>query len=140
MAANFKEHQPTLPYPYEYSTIGPEGLNFRIRNGNGCFPLGMSTPNDCEICNELSKTLKSNLLTRSQMGCGEDASPRFRGNSEASAERHRGRAPLEKRAQHVFGNAVFPPRYEHSKSYYLLVSDLSCRIPQNYRREFCGCL
>ncbi len=39
-----EEHRPTLTYPYEYTTIGPEGLNCRIRNGNGCFPLGKSTP------------------------------------------------------------------------------------------------
>jgi hypothetical protein len=25
------------------STIDPEGLNFRVRNGNGCDPLGMTT-------------------------------------------------------------------------------------------------
>ena len=41
----FKERRPTLTYPYEYTTIGPAGLNFRIRNGNGCFPRGKSTPN-----------------------------------------------------------------------------------------------
>ena len=45
--AHLKEHRPTLTYPYEYTTIGPEELNFRIRNGNGCFPLGKGTPKFC---------------------------------------------------------------------------------------------
>lgn len=35
--------RPTLPYSYPYSTIGPEELNFRVRNGNGCGLLGMTT-------------------------------------------------------------------------------------------------
>ena len=36
---------PTLPYPYEYSTIGLEELNYRIRNGNGCSLLSMVAEN-----------------------------------------------------------------------------------------------
>ena len=32
------------PIPCRITTIGPEGLNDRIRNGIGCDPLGMSTP------------------------------------------------------------------------------------------------
>ena len=35
--------RPTLPARCQASTIGPEGLNGRIRNGNGCFPFGMAT-------------------------------------------------------------------------------------------------
>jgi hypothetical protein len=27
------------------STIGAEGLNFRVRNGNGCVPLAIATGN-----------------------------------------------------------------------------------------------
>ena len=37
-------HLPTLPRPCERSTIGLEELNGRIRNGNGCGLLSMSTP------------------------------------------------------------------------------------------------
>ena len=33
----------TLPHSYPCSTIGAEGLNFRVRNGNGCFPFAMVT-------------------------------------------------------------------------------------------------
>ncbi len=29
---------PTFPAPYGTSIIGHSRLNFRIRNGNGCFP------------------------------------------------------------------------------------------------------
>ena len=32
---------PTLPPGYPGSTIGTKGLNFRVRNGNGCFPFVM---------------------------------------------------------------------------------------------------
>src|SRR5881409_210497 len=31
--------RPTLPPTYAGSTIGAEGLNFRVRDGNGCDPL-----------------------------------------------------------------------------------------------------
>ena len=37
--------RPTLPHSYPCSTIGAEGLNFRVRNGNGCFPFAMVTKN-----------------------------------------------------------------------------------------------
>jgi hypothetical protein len=33
---------PTLPRPLGRSTIGAEGLNFRVRNGSGCFPFAMT--------------------------------------------------------------------------------------------------
>jgi hypothetical protein len=31
------------PTPVRGSTIGAEGLNYRVRNGNGCFPFAMVT-------------------------------------------------------------------------------------------------
>ena len=34
---------PTLPRGPPRSTIGAEGLNFRVRNGTGCFPFAMAT-------------------------------------------------------------------------------------------------
>ena len=33
---------PTLPRGLPRSTIGAEGLNFRVRNGTGCFPFAMA--------------------------------------------------------------------------------------------------
>src|SRR5579862_6149232 len=35
--------RPTLPHTYACSTIGPAGLNFRVRDRNGCFPCGKIT-------------------------------------------------------------------------------------------------
>jgi hypothetical protein len=35
--------RPTLPRSPPRSTIGAEGLNFRVRNGTGCFPFAMAT-------------------------------------------------------------------------------------------------
>ena len=37
--------RPTLPHTFACSTIGPAGLNFRVRDGNGCFPRGKITGN-----------------------------------------------------------------------------------------------
>src|SRR5215471_326112 len=37
--------RPTLPHTFAYSTIGPAGLNFRVRDGNGWNPRGMITAN-----------------------------------------------------------------------------------------------
>jgi hypothetical protein len=31
--------RPTLPHTFAYSTIGPAGLNFRVRDGNGSVPM-----------------------------------------------------------------------------------------------------
>ena len=35
--------RPTFPPTCAGSIIGAEGLNFRVRDGNGCFPLAMVT-------------------------------------------------------------------------------------------------
>ena len=35
--------RPTLPHRPQCSTIGAEGLSFRVRNGAGRFPLAMIT-------------------------------------------------------------------------------------------------
>src|SRR6185312_11229519 len=35
--------RPTLPYTFAHSTIGPAGLNFRVRDGNGWNPRGKIT-------------------------------------------------------------------------------------------------
>ena len=37
--------RPTLPYRCQHSTIGPGGLNFRVRDGNGCGPSGKAAGN-----------------------------------------------------------------------------------------------
>jgi hypothetical protein len=42
---NTPRQRPTLPLTRVSSTIGAKGLNFRVRNGNGCFPSAMVTGN-----------------------------------------------------------------------------------------------
>ena len=37
--------RPTFPLPHGSSSIGLGGLNFRVRDGNGCGPSGMATGN-----------------------------------------------------------------------------------------------
>ena len=37
--------RPTFPRPHGSSSIGLGGLNFRVRDGNGCGPSGMATGN-----------------------------------------------------------------------------------------------
>ena len=37
--------RPTLPQSHPCSTIGPGGLYFRVRDGNGCGPSGITARN-----------------------------------------------------------------------------------------------
>src|SRR5690349_15773290 len=37
--------RPTLPHGFPCSTIGSGGLNFRVRDGNGCDPTEIATAN-----------------------------------------------------------------------------------------------
>ncbi len=43
--------RPTLPRSPPRSTIGAEELNFRVRNGNGCFLLAIATENCIKVKN-----------------------------------------------------------------------------------------
>jgi hypothetical protein len=40
---------PTLPRGLPRSTIGAEGLNFRVRDGTGCFPFAIAAGNSMEL-------------------------------------------------------------------------------------------
>ena len=65
---------PTLPRGLPRSTIGAEGLNFRVRNGTGCFPLAIAAGNSIELYS---------LSTRPQLGSYTvDANPRSLGVHE----------------------------------------------------------
>ena len=44
-ALQISRQRPTLPHSFPCSTIGSEGLNGRVRNGNGWSPLDMATGN-----------------------------------------------------------------------------------------------
>ena len=41
--------RPTVPLPHGSSIIGLGGLNFRVRDGNGCDPSGKATENLIEF-------------------------------------------------------------------------------------------
>jgi hypothetical protein len=41
---------PALPRGLPRSTIGAEGLNFRVRDGTGCFPLAVAAGNFMGLC------------------------------------------------------------------------------------------
>ena len=67
---------PALPRGLPRSTIGAEGLNFRVRDGTGCFPLAMAA----------STLLSFRPGSRPQLGNRTvDANPRFLGVHEVLA-------------------------------------------------------
>ena len=41
--SSYSRQRPTLPRRFQRSTIGAEGLNFRVRDGNGCDSLATIT-------------------------------------------------------------------------------------------------
>ena len=41
--------RPTLPQPLGCSTIGAGRLNFRVRDGSGCFPVAMAAVTLCDL-------------------------------------------------------------------------------------------
>jgi hypothetical protein len=49
VSQQLSRRRPTLPGGYPPSTIGAGGLNFRVRDGNGCGPTAMVTGNLCSI-------------------------------------------------------------------------------------------
>src|SRR5205809_5014286 len=62
--------RPTLPPRFQGSTIGAGGLNFRVRNGTGCFPsaIAAETAWECELranpgpVNPIASASKSQVL------------------------------------------------------------------------------
>ena len=59
--------RPTLPHTFAYSTIGPAGLNFRVRDGNGWFPRGKITDNLLASRNLQRANLVKNSWTMPQL-------------------------------------------------------------------------
>ena len=43
VAVKVSRRRPTFPHSCPCSIIGAEGLNCRVRNGNGCLPLAVTT-------------------------------------------------------------------------------------------------
>src|SRR6185295_9807513 len=72
---NLSRQCPTLPRRCQRSTIGAGGLNFRVRNGNGCDPSAMVAGKLNETGTDYSTTnLESELETDPQ---GEPAHADF---------------------------------------------------------------
>jgi hypothetical protein len=57
--------RPTLPRGFPRSTIGPAGLNFRVRDGNGCAPRGKITDKLGDAGTAVSQVLPKAVLPRS---------------------------------------------------------------------------
>src|SRR5215475_12809423 len=51
--------RPTFPHSYPCSIIGSVGLNFRVRDGNGCDPHDMTTRKVKEVDNRESKVQRT---------------------------------------------------------------------------------
>ena len=60
---------PTLPHPTECSTIGAEGLSFRVRNGTGRFPNAKTTDNNI-LLSKQQHTARNNTTTTTTSGDG----------------------------------------------------------------------
>jgi hypothetical protein len=74
----FVRRRPSLPHGPPCSTIGAERLNFRVRNGAGCFPFAMITETlwRCQRikCHEPFDRLREHGLSRPYLGnCTVDA-------------------------------------------------------------------
>ena len=76
---------PTLPRGLPRSTIGAEGLNFRVRNGTGCFPLAIAAGNFIEFSASASTLFLASALTFSRSGpSGKEYS--FSGRSSGATQ------------------------------------------------------
>ena len=51
--------RPTLPRGFPRSTIGSGGLNFRVRDGNGCDPSDIATGNSSSIAALIQRAMRA---------------------------------------------------------------------------------
>src|SRR5689334_17737453 len=65
-SSNKPRHRPTLPRPFERSTIGAGGLNFRVRNGTGCDPAAMGTETSYSVVFDLLLGTDFSLTTNKE--------------------------------------------------------------------------
>ena len=54
--------RPTLPRGFPRSTIGSGGLNFRVRDGNGCDPTEMATGKICSVHTKSKNSISRNAV------------------------------------------------------------------------------
>jgi hypothetical protein len=81
--------RPTLPRGFPRSTIGSGGLNFRVRDGNGCDPSDIAT-------GKLSQSAVRNVRSKQLLEVGSTAGnawqgprPRARAHWDSASPRHR---------------------------------------------------
>src|SRR6266581_6371569 len=60
--------RPTFPHSCPCSIIGPARLNFRVRDGNGCDPRGMTTGNS-KLANGFPSSSRAGSRVRQQNLC-----------------------------------------------------------------------
>ena len=80
---------PTLPRGLPRSTIGAEGLNFRVRDGTGCFPLAMAAATLWN-CQPGSRPYSGNRIVDAKLAwsdCKCVSSPRPVSTGQLSASR-----------------------------------------------------
>src|SRR5580700_5071111 len=77
--------RPTLPHTFACSTIGPAGLNFRVRDGNGWSPRGKITD-------------KSQLSAISRQLSATCAAPTFKADAQQTCKRSQPPLPINPRA------------------------------------------
>ena len=96
--------RPTLPHSFPCSTIGAEGLNFRVRDGNGCLPFAIATenfrPNDARcrlkyvkismarILRTLNLDYRHLLTDLCRLFCGQASRPISTGKLNVSPHLH----------------------------------------------------
>ena len=59
----YVRRRPSLPHGPPCSTIGAERLNFRVRNGAGCFPFAMITETLWRCVRLLYKRMQSDRIS-----------------------------------------------------------------------------
>ena len=68
--------RPTLPLSFPSSTIGAKELNFRVRDGNGCFLFAIATEKICVFSiNNLDRDKKERSKQLCKLFCGQAARP-----------------------------------------------------------------
>src|ERR1700677_4267999 len=77
--------RPTLPHTFACSTIGPAGLNFRVRDGNGWSPRGKITD-------------KSQLSAIGRQLSATCAAPTFKADAQQTCKRSQPPLPINPRA------------------------------------------
>ena len=89
--SKMSRRRPTLPPRYRDSTIGAGGLNFRVRNGTGCFPSAMATETE-PLERPASPSPVSAIAREISEGCEPRARPCGRA-SEPNSEREQKPSP-----------------------------------------------